>query len=120
MGRRRASAPVVPSITVNPVVTRFSTLMKERYGADLYAFGSRVQGLARDDSDYDLVAVARSFSGQRSFLRAPDRFHLWEQAGGFGLSLDLHCYTPEEFEEDLEGLGYLGEAAGRGELARMR
>jgi predicted nucleotidyltransferase len=94
--------------------------MQERYGADLYAFGSRVQGLARDDSDYDLVAVATVFAGQRSFLRAPDRFDLWEQAGGFGLSLDLHCYTPEEFAEELEGLGYLGEAAERGELVRIR
>lgn len=48
-----------------------------------------------------------------------DRYRLWREAGGFGISLDLHCYTPEEFQRELAGLGYLGQANERGELFKI-
>jgi hypothetical protein len=31
----------------------------------------------------------------------------------------LHCYTPEEFQRQKAGLGYLGQAKRRGELLRV-
>jgi len=120
MGRRRTATAVVTRVDLDPVVVCFAELMQGRYGAEIYAFGSRGRGTARADSDYDLVAVSPSFAEQRSFLRVPDRYDLWQQAGGYGLGLDLHCYTPDEFDEEVEGLGYLGEARERGELIRIQ
>ena len=103
----------------DPVLVRFAELMRDQYRADIYLFGSRSRGKHHVGSDYDLVAVSPSFAGQRRMLRALDRFDLWEQAGGRQLSLDLHCYTPEEFAEELDSLGYLGEADERGELLKV-
>jgi predicted nucleotidyltransferase len=95
--------------------------MRDRYGARLYLFGSRARGTAHADSDYDLVAVAVPFSVQRRISRALDRSQLWEAAGGWGRSLDLHCLTPSEFQaETRDGFGYLGQAKERGELIRIR
>ncbi len=103
----------------DPVVVRFAELMRDRYGADIYLFGSRSRGDHRVESDYDLVAVAPAFAGQRRMHRALDRFDLWDEAGGRLLSLDLRCYTPEEFEQEMGSLGYLGEADERGELVKI-
>lgn len=102
------------------LLSRFSLLMRQRYGARIYLFGSRARGTAHSESDYDLVAVAVAFSEQRMLGRAPDRRLLWRQAGGWGIGLDLHCYTPEEFRAELEGLGYIGQAKKRGELVGIR
>jgi predicted nucleotidyltransferase len=103
----------------DPVVVRFAELMRDRYGADIYLFGSRSRGDHHVESDYDLVAVAPAFAGQRRMHRGLDRFDLWDEAGGRLLSLDLHCYTPEEFAQELDSLGYLGEADERGELMKI-
>jgi hypothetical protein len=53
------------------------------------------------------------------FDRALDGRVLWRQAGGRCPGLDLHCYTPDEFHRQLEGLGYLHFAAQRGELVEV-
>jgi predicted nucleotidyltransferase len=95
--------------------------MRERYGARLYMFGSRAQGAARPESDYDLVAVAESFEQHPLLARVPERRRLWQEVGGWGLGLDLHCYTPREFrEETRDEFGYLGQAKSRGELLPVR
>lgn len=101
------------------LIRRFAELMYERYGAVLYVFGSRVRGSARPGSDYDLVAVSNAFAGQHVMDRALARRDLWIEAGGWRLPLDLHSYTPEEFQEELRGLGYLGQARRRGELVKV-
>jgi predicted nucleotidyltransferase len=93
--------------------------MRERYGARLYLFGSRARGTQRPTSDFDMVAVADAFGQQPRLGRARDRFFLWHDAGGWGQPLDLHCYTPAEFREEVRGLGYLGHAKRRGELRRI-
>lgn len=102
------------------LILRFARLMRERYGSGIYVFGSRVRGTARPGSDYDLIAVSRAFEGTHILDRAPDWRKLWREAGGWGLSLDLRCYTPEEFKEELRGLGYLGQAKRRGELIKVK
>jgi len=101
------------------MLATYARLMAEQYGARLYLFGSRARGTTSPESDYDLVVVAESFAGQRRIARAPDRYRLWRKAGGFGISLDLHCYTPGEFREELAGLGYIGQASRRGELIEV-
>ncbi len=116
--------PASPATGQNParenVFVRFAQLMQERYGARVYLFGSRARGTVLPDSDYDLVAVSRAFAEQPVLGRAPDRRRLWREAGGWGIGLDLHCYTPAEFREDLKGLGYLGQAKRRDELIEVK
>ncbi|MDO8672621.1 MAG: nucleotidyltransferase domain-containing protein [Dehalococcoidia bacterium] len=94
--------------------------MHRQYRARLYLFGSRARGNATSESDYDLVVVAKAFGEQHILHRAPDRRLLWREAGGWGISLDLHCYTPEEFRAEIRGLGYLGQAKRRGELVAIK
>jgi predicted nucleotidyltransferase len=101
------------------LVIRFAKLMRDRYGADLYLFGSRARRTGLHDSDYDFAAVSPAFAQQRDLYRALDRHRIWTEAGGYGIGLDLHCYTPEEFARELDSLGYLGEASQRGELIKI-
>ena len=103
----------------DPPAVRFAQQMRDRYGADVYIFGSRARGANRGDSNYDFAAVAPAFAEQRDINRALDRFDIWDEVGGRGIGLDLHCYTPEEFALELDSLGYLGEASERGELVKI-
>jgi hypothetical protein len=98
------------------LLAAFVRLMRERYGARIYLFGSYARGTARPGSDYDLVAVARAFAGVHPLDRVLDRGQLWREAGGWGVPLDLHCYTPEEFRRQLQHGGYLAMARARSEL----
>jgi hypothetical protein len=94
--------------------------MRDKYYARVFLFGSRARGTANEESDYDVVAVSQAFEGQRRFERAPDRYDLWWAAGGWDVSLDLHCFTPNEFRHEVAGLGYLGSAKKRGELVVVK
>lgn len=81
---------------------------------------ARARGTDSAESDFDVVAVSDAFSEQRKVNRAAARYKLWRQAGGWGLGLDLHCFTPQEFRRETAGLGYLGQARRRGELLLVR
>ncbi|MBI2864940.1 MAG: nucleotidyltransferase domain-containing protein [Chloroflexi bacterium] len=118
MGTEVTSAAARQKPAQDELIARFARLMRSQYGARLYLFGSRARGTASSDSDYDIIAVSHAFAGQRRLGRAPDRYKLWREAGGWGISLDLHCYSPEEFRAELAGLGYIGMAKRRGELIR--
>lgn len=120
MGARVAPTPAASRAVKEQLVVEFARQLRERYGARVFLFGSRVRGTARPDSDYDLVAVAESFGQQSLLERALDRRELWRNAGGWRIGLDLHCYTPAEFRRELEGVGYLGQAKRRGELIEVK
>jgi len=119
MGANAAAATAGQIAAQDERLVRFARLMRQRYGARLHLFGSRARGTGGAESDYDIVAVAPTFAMERRVVRAPDRYKLWREAGGTGIGLDLHCYTPEEFRAELAGLGYLGQAKRRGELIRV-
>jgi len=95
-------------------------LVRARWAdARIYLFGSYSRGTASSDSDYDVVVVTSSFAVQRPIERPVVLYGLWWEAGGRGISLDVHCYTSQEFRSQLRGLGYLGQARGRGELKEI-
>lgn len=113
--------PAVVAVKPPPegLLPAYARLLDARYRATLYLFGSRARGSSRPDSDYDLVAVSDAFATQPLWARAPDRRVLWRRAGGWGVPLDLHCYTEDEFRKELSGSGYLAQAKARGELRRI-
>ena len=119
-GADAISATTKTSAAGDDILVRFAGLLREKYAARVLLFGSRARGTARADSDYDVVAVSRAFVGQRIFDRAPGRYDLWRDAGGWGIGLDLHCFTPHEFRRELAGLGFQGSAKRRGELVEVR
>lgn len=119
MGGTTTSTTIRQDAPQDELLIAFARLMRKRYCTQVYLFGSRAKGTAHPESDYDVVAVSRVFNGQRRMARAADRYKLWYEAGGWGISLDLHCYTPDEFREELAGLGYLGQARRRRELMRV-
>ena len=120
MGGSSAAAGARLTSEERQLLSKFALLMRERYGARLLLFGSRARGMAHAESDYDLIAVARAFSQQRLLGRAPDRRKLWREAGGWGIGLDLHCFTPEEFRAELQGIGFIGQSKRRGELIEVK
>ena len=66
--------------------------------ACLYLVGSHARDDWLYDSDLDLVAVSKIFSG----LNIGERFSIIKSHMEPGYSLDLLAYTPEEFKEALE------------------
>jgi predicted nucleotidyltransferase len=60
-------------------------------------FGSFAHGTERDESDYDLIVVARRFGGLPLTRREIGLRELFYAVGG-SAPMDLICVTPEEFE----------------------
>jgi predicted nucleotidyltransferase len=79
------------SILVETIIQRIAdSINPER----IILFGSRVDGLARDDSDVDLVIIYRGpLSKRQVTLRIRELFPHPD------FSLDIFVLTPEEFEK---------------------
>lgn len=120
MGQAAITGKAEQPPTQDELLSTFARLMRDRYKARVYLFGSRARGTPREYSDYDLVAVSSAFDGQSRFRRCLDRGEMWLAAGGWRKALDLHCYTPEEFRGELRGLGYLRQARAKGELVPIK
>jgi stress-induced morphogen len=116
-----AAAPRAPE-TADDLLMGFARRIRARWpNARVYLFGSRARGTATDESDYDVVVVTSAFAGRRRLDRPVGLYPLWREAGGWGIGLDLHCYTPDEFRRQTRGgIGYLGEAKRHGELISVR
>lgn len=76
----------------------------------LIAFGSRVDGSARPDSDIDLIVVSDAFEGI-PFLERSRRFN--EQIP-WHLRVDAWCYTVKEFERLRRQVGIVADACREG------
>lgn len=76
----------------------------------LIAFGSRVNGTARQDSDIDLIVVSDAFEGI-PFLERTRRFN--EQIPSH-LRVDAWCYTAMEFERLRRQIGIVADACREG------
>ncbi|MEK6924073.1 MAG: nucleotidyltransferase domain-containing protein [Candidatus Micrarchaeota archaeon] len=62
-------------------------------GARIMLFGSRARGMARKDSDYDLIIISKKF-GRTPFVNRAGV--IWRNSWVV-IAADLLCYTPEEF-----------------------
>lgn len=89
---------------------RIVAAIKKRYpDARILLFGSRARGDHIESSDVDLIVISRDFENIHfskrisSILRA-----LYED--GIVASIDVLCYTPEEFEKRSKEIGIVREA----------
>src|SRR5438876_11850890 len=72
-------------------------------------FGSRATGRARPDSDIDLLLVSSYFESVE-FIKRMGVFRQKIDPLKYGVSMDVLCYTPEEFEDMSTGIGMVAEA----------
>jgi len=79
---------------IDGVVEEFTRRLREQCNVEiLIFFGSRAEGRATPESDYDFVLVSPDFRGIPFLKRLPDVYEIWEADAGW----DLLCYTPEEY-----------------------
>lgn len=92
--------------------------IERRYSPEhVIVFGSRATGRARPDSDVDLILVSSCFKGQEMAERMK-QFRQEIEPYRYGISTDVLCYTPEEFEVMSTGIGMVAEAVKEGVWVR--
>ena len=74
---------------------------------EIWLFGSRAEGRARPDSDYDLLAVLDDGASEASL----DLVKAWEITCGLGVPADLVPCTRSDFEGEKNEVGTLARAA---------
>jgi len=75
----------------------------------LYLYGSRAQGTARPDSDYDFVMVVDGFKPEQRLNEMMTLARDFHQL--FGVQVQVWTYSPEEFKERLNDFGSIPETA---------
>lgn len=96
---------------IDPVVKRFQQRLTNSIRVTaLIWFGSRAAGQGDEWSDYDFIIVSPDFEGI-PFLDRAARFYSIKERG---VSYDLLCYMPEEFEEMVNSITIVREAARTG------
>ncbi len=74
---------------------------------EIWLFGSRAEGRARPDSDYDLLAVLPDHASEA--LLNP--LNTWKLVVGLGVAADIIPCTRSDFEEEKHELDTLARAA---------
>lgn len=94
-------------------VLSFINGIKEWKIEKVIIFGSRIRGNHLKNSDLDLILISEDFKG----LSLTDRigkisqyYNHWKA----DFSLELLCYTPEEFEKKRKQIGMVKEAVEQG------
>jgi len=73
-------------------------------------FGSRARGDHLEDSDIDVIVVSKKFNKIDFRERIIKAYGLWDKKQ----SLDIICYTPEEFEKKRNQIGIVKTAVEEG------
>ena len=100
-GRRETSVDLLP---IAPLVERIVAHLRPE---EIWLFGSRAEGRARPDSDYDLLAVLPDDAPESAL----DLLKAWELTCGLGIPADLVPCTRSDFEEEKNDVGTLPRAA---------
>ncbi len=81
----------------------------------IYLFGSRATGKTHSDSDWDFIIVSSKFEGIDSYHRALKIHHLIKEP----FSLDVLCYTPQEFNDLKHEPSLVQECIEQGSLIKI-
>jgi len=86
-------------------------IIRERFGpCKIILFGSRARGDFLKESDYDIIVVSEKFRGIPFLRRMEDVYELWDGDE----SIDIICYTPEEFDKKRKQIGIVSKAIEEG------
>jgi uncharacterized protein len=97
-------AAAIDLLPIAPLVERIVARLKPE---EIWLFGSRAEGRARPDSDYDLLAVLPDDAPESAL----DLMKAWELTCGLGIPADLVPCTRSDFEEEKDDVGTLARAA---------
>jgi Nucleotidyltransferase domain. len=93
------------------ILEDFVQKLKHKYHiCELLLFGSRAEGRADRESDYDLIIVSVDFQGMEFTERIYAVRKLWASDVG----VDILCYTPQEFAKKASQIGLVSDATKRG------
>ena len=96
---------------VAPFVRQFAQKVRAAVGAEkVILFGSRARGDWLKESDYDFIIVSSGFAGIPFVSRPVPLYAHWSG----DRSVELLCYTPEEFERKRRQISIVAEAAREG------
>ncbi len=107
-GRRKGSAALhVAPIDLLPIAPLIERIVSQMEPEEIWLFGSRAEGRARPDSDYDLLAVLPDNTPESAL----DLIKAFELTCGLGVPADLVPCTRSDFEEEKDEVGTLARAA---------
>jgi predicted nucleotidyltransferase len=90
-----------------PIARLIERIVARLEPEEIWLFGSRAEGRARPDSDYDLLAVLPDNAPESAL----DLMKAWELTCGLGIPADLVPCTRSDFEEEKDDVGTLARAA---------
>ena len=104
-----SSDRAVPGLPADlaPIATLVARIVERLNPEQIWLFGSRAEGRARPDSDYDLLAVLDDTASEASL----DLLNAWEITCGLGVPADLVPCTRSDFEWEKDEVGTLARAA---------
>jgi predicted nucleotidyltransferase len=105
--RRRRAATRDAAADLLPIAPLLERIVARLGPEEIWLFGSRTEGRARPDSDYDLLAVLPD----NAPAEALDLLKAWELTCGLGIAADLVPCTRSDFEEEKDEVGTLARAA---------
>ena len=103
-GTGQAAASATDVRPIAPLIERIVAFLAPE---EIWLFGSRTEGRARPDSDYDLLAVLSDDTPEPAL----DLMKAWELTCGLGVPADLVPFTRSDFEADKDEVGTLARAA---------
>jgi predicted nucleotidyltransferase len=101
-----AAQHAVP-IDLRPIAPLIERIVARLEPEEIWLFGSRAEGRARPDSDYDLLAVLPDNTPESAL----DLIKAWELTCGLGVPADLVPCTRSDFEDEKDEVGTLARAA---------
>ena len=97
--------------TRDAILEDFIGKLRHRYHvSELILFGSRAEGRADEESDYDLIVVSADFQDMDFAERIRSVYKLWTN----DIGIDILCYTPQEFTKKTRQIGLVSDAAKTG------
>jgi predicted nucleotidyltransferase len=106
-GRRSNLVCVRLPIDLEPIAPLIRRIVERLDPEEIWLFGSRAEGRARPDSDYDLLAVLGNDASEGDL----DLVKAWELTCGLGIPADLVPCTRSDFEGERDEIGTLPRAA---------
>ena len=105
--RSDSAAQRAAPIDLRPIAPLIERIVARLAPEEIWLFGSRAEGRARPDSDYDLLAVLPDNTPESAL----DLMKAWEMTCGLGVLADLVPCTRSDFEDEKNEVGTLARAA---------